>query len=180
MEAREWAETLVSEAELVRRIIRSLEESHDELDRILADYLAGAATIYEELPPLVLLGAITKPKQPVHPGDQPPSMHFFFLHSKKDAHTTFPLKAWGAAFISELLVELRLILCGRKKQHGKISNETQAAIAMLATAISQKLGLQAPTSVGLAVLAMLCLVRASKKAFCKVTDKEVIKALLDS
>jgi len=85
-------------------------------------------------------------------------------------------KVWGVGFLIAFLSELREIIC-KKRDRNKLSNYTQSLIAGIATFLTSKLALSSGTATALAVLILLSLAKASKKAFCDMTDKEVIEAL---
>jgi hypothetical protein len=84
---------------------------------------------------------------------------------------------WGQKFIETILAELREIICSPKKHRGNLSRHTQAIIAAIVTMLMHKFGMQSATANGIAVLILLTLGRATKKAFCKMTDAEVLEAL---
>lgn len=92
---------------------------------------------------------------------------------------TGPLK-WGADFIRQILVELRRIICGPKGKIPDLSHTSQAVISALAAAIVAKFNVSSASASGFAVLVLLTLSRAIKRAFCKMTDEEVLADLRNS
>ena len=84
---------------------------------------------------------------------------------------------WGRAFIIEILRNLRDLICGPRKSHGKLGEKSHAALAALAALIAHKFHVDSATAAGLAVHALIALSKATKKAFCDMTDEEVLEAL---
>jgi hypothetical protein len=150
------------------------------LTHALAEYLAHRTTKYAAISPIMVLGAIVQPREAM-PSDRydKNSVYFLYNYAWREPSAFGKAKKWGIGFIAEFLQELRNILCGPKKSHGKLSDKFQAALAFLAAALSKKLGIDNPTALGMALLVLLSLARASKKAFCKMTDKEVLAALAE-
>lgn len=87
---------------------------------------------------------------------------------------------WGRQFIARILSELREIICGPKPKPSKLGPNAQAYIAAIAAAILAKFHVSSVTATGLAVLILLTLSRATKNAFCKMTDAEVLAALSEN
>lgn len=87
-----------------------------------------------------------------------------------------PIK-WSVQFIKQLLAELRDIICKPQKKRNELSAETHAVIASIAAVIVQRFHIDAATAAAVAVLILLALARATKRAFCKMTDEEVLNAL---
>lgn len=85
----------------------------------------------------------------------------------------------GAAFIKELLLELRKLLCGGRKNPEPLEIRTQGVLAGLATAIAHSLGTSNATATGLATLLLLSIAGASKKAFCRTMDPDKILRYVD-
>jgi len=87
---------------------------------------------------------------------------------------------WGAKFVWQILKELRTIICTKK--YGRIDltaykNYPQGVSVALAGVIMNAIGVKEPTALGLATLVLIALGNATKNAFCKLTDEEVIEAL---
>ena len=87
-----------------------------------------------------------------------------------------PLR-WGKLFIKEILTEIRKVICGPRKEPTKLSTKSQTVIATVAGVIVTKFHIHSTTATALAILALLTLSEATKKAFCKMTDAEVLAAL---
>jgi hypothetical protein len=84
-------------------------------------------------------------------------------------------------FVARMLRELRRILCDPKKDRGKLGSNSQAVLAALAAYVMGTLHLSSyATATGLAALVLIALGRASKKAFCDMTDDEALDALTRS
>jgi hypothetical protein len=84
---------------------------------------------------------------------------------------------WATSFIRQIIAELREIICGSKKKPKGLGEKSQAIIAAITVAIASRFHIPPGTATGLAVLVLLALSRATKKAFCKMTDEEVLAAL---
>ena len=84
---------------------------------------------------------------------------------------------WAVQFIRQILAELRKIICGPKSTPSKLGASSQAVIAAIAAAIAQRFHVESVTATGMAVLVLLALGRATKSAFCKMTDSEVLASL---
>jgi hypothetical protein len=87
---------------------------------------------------------------------------------------------WGFAFIRELFLDIRLLICGKKKNPGPLTPKTQGLLTGLAAAISRHLGVSDPAAIGLAALVLVTIAGASKKAFCKATNPRDISVLIGS
>jgi len=88
--------------------------------------------------------------------------------------------AWSVDFIGSFLWELRNALCGKKGDRNKLSPSSYAAITAISATIMQRFHVSSATASGLAVLVLLAILKTAKKSFCKMTDKELLKALRDS
>jgi hypothetical protein len=87
------------------------------------------------------------------------------------------VSSWGQAFISRLLRSLRDQLCGPKRSHGKLSEQSQAVLAALATWIVREFHIDSPSATALAALVLIAIGKATKKALCDMKDEEVLEAL---
>lgn len=81
----------------------------------------------------------------------------------------------ASSFFLILLDELRGIICGKGKTPKKLGTNSQAVLTALAAAATPKLGISDPTAMGVTVLMLITLGRATKKAFCKMSDLEELK-----
>jgi len=70
-----------------------------------------------------------------------------------------------SSFILMILSELRAIICGKRKRLGKIGAQSQAFLSAIATLIAQKLGVSNPTAIGIAVLVLITLGKATRSGF---------------
>jgi hypothetical protein len=84
---------------------------------------------------------------------------------------------WGDQFLRSILDELRKLICGKGKNPTKLSDQSQAAIAALAVYIARQFHITNVTANGLVVFFLLKLGQATKNAFCKMTNAQVIAAL---
>jgi hypothetical protein len=95
----------------------------------------------------------------------------------------FPPKSveWGRQFIRTVLAEVRETVCGDKGTYAALRKEYDSYVKAFAVSISSSimnlLGVSEPMALGLATLVLLILVSATKNAFCKMTDKEVLEAI---
>jgi len=157
--------------EVLQEIGHDLRNSELPIDRFLANYLTNYESLSLQAPPLAVLGAILTP-QAVYPREDS-STHRSYLAFSPGLPNP---KVWGVGFLIAFLSELREIIC-KKRNRNKLSDYTQSLIAGIATFLTSKLALPSGTAAALAVLILLSLAKASKKAFCDMTDKEVIEAL---
>jgi hypothetical protein len=180
MDTGDWTETLSPTPDILQAVSAALMHSDHKFDHALADYFIHYTTTYAALNPLVLLGAVVQPREaPPDSEWRDEDKMYFLYHSMRPPSALEKARRWGIGFIAEFLQELRNILCGPKKSHRKLSDKFQAALAFLTAALSKKLGIDNPTALGMALLVLLSLPRASKKAFCKMTDQEVLEALAE-
>lgn len=100
------------------------------------------------------------------------------------AHMTIlPDKAyeWGMQFLKQVLCEVRVIVCTRSKEYARLRKEAGSYPKAFAVAVSagvmNTLGVTSPMALGIATLVLLALAQATKNAFCKMTDEDVIKAI---
>ncbi|GLS18136.1 hypothetical protein GCM10007874_11520 [Labrys miyagiensis] len=94
------------------------------------------------------------------------------------------LQNWGGsarfltAFIRNFLKELRNIICKSKSKlpsRGAVSaKEVAAGVAGYLTGL---IGTSAPLAVGIGAVVVLTLSTATKRAFCNMTDEQVLKVL---
>lgn len=89
--------------------------------------------------------------------------------------------AWGLGFLREILKEIRAIICTKKGAAGvnlkDYKNYPRGIAAALAAVIVRKIGVEEPMALGLATFALIAVANATKNAFCKMTDDEVLIAL---
>ena len=87
---------------------------------------------------------------------------------------------WGQAFVARILRNLRDIICGPRRSHGKLSEKSNAALAALGTLIAHEFHVDSAMGVGLAAVILIVLGKATKKAFREMTDREILEALSKS
>jgi hypothetical protein len=71
-----------------------------------------------------------------------------------------------------------LLICGKRKTPGPLTPKTQGVLTGLAAAIAHHLGVSDPMAIGLAVLVLMTIAGASKKAFCQATDPNELFKLI--
>jgi hypothetical protein len=81
---------------------------------------------------------------------------------------------WGIEFIKLILANLRKAICGGTKA------KSDATLAALAAMIVSQFHISISAATGLAVMCLMALGRATKDAFCKMTDSEVLAALAEN
>ena len=153
---------------MVRIALEQLEKSEDKLDHKLH--------VYIEALDFQAQGAnfLTKPPTPIKALDE-----IFSDIIERDELRGY-LRKWSdgvSSFFLIVLDELRTIICGKGKTPKKLGTNSQAVLTALAAALAHKLGLDQPTAIGIAVLMLMTLGQATKRAFCKMADLEVLKAL---
>jgi hypothetical protein len=100
------------------------------------------------------------------------------LQAVETKHLAFmTARSWGLEFIKSILRELREIICSPKKDQGKLSAPTQSVLAAIVAFLMHKFGLQSATAYGFALLILSTIGSATKKAFCNMSDHEVLEAL---
>jgi hypothetical protein len=82
-----------------------------------------------------------------------------------------------SSFFLSILNEPRKIICGKGKNPKKFGSGSHAVLSGVAAAIAKKFGISDPAAIGLAVLVLMTLGQATKNAFCKKKDTEVLKTL---
>jgi hypothetical protein len=160
--------------EAVQKIIWDLRESELYADRSLASYLEA---YFNESPDLL-------PPRPLSPPIEELGMTAVYLGLVKapeqrvtNVVTSKMFVAWSVDFIGSFLREIRNAFCGKKADHNKLSPSSYAAITAIATGIMNHFHVSSATASGIAVLILLAILRATKKSFCDMTDKEVLEAL---
>jgi hypothetical protein len=94
---------------------------------------------------------------------------------------------WSKRFLLELLAELRDLICGdsskkskrrSKKLPGKESYGYFVATS-IAAYIMELLHVSNAVALGLATLILIRIGQSTRNAFCKMTDREILEAMLD-
>jgi hypothetical protein len=88
--------------------------------------------------------------------------------------------SWGLNFIKKILSDLRNSICGSNKKPKPLDKKSEASLVLITTAIMHKFHVSSPTATGLAVISVIAISRSTKKAFCEMTDDEVLAALAAS
>jgi hypothetical protein len=91
--------------------------------------------------------------------------------------TSRMFRAWSINFIMSFSGKLRNALCGKKTDRNKLNPRSYAAVIAISSSIKQYLQVSSVTASGLAVLILLVILKAEKKSFCDMTDKEMLTAL---
>ena len=154
-------------------VIKHLNSTHDPIDAEIARYLEfyrpNIAFASAPPPPIEALGSMVKRIKQARPKE---STYVVVPPRRSDAVT------WAFDFLMEIFAELHAIICGKGKTPSKLGDKSQAALTALAAVIVQHLGVSDTTALGIAVLVLLSLGRATKKVFCKTTRPEDFKAYL--
>lgn len=87
---------------------------------------------------------------------------------------------WAVMFITKFFHQLHEIICGPKKEWSKVSLSSQGWISALVTILMNTCHIPYATAKGFAVLILVSIGRAGKKAFCESTEEEVLDALARS
>lgn len=97
--------------------------------------------------------------------------------------TILPDKAyeWGMQFLQQVLREVRLIVCTRSKEYARLRKEAGSYPKAFSVAVSagvmNALGVTSPMALGIATLVLLAFAQATKNAFCKMTNGDVLRAI---
>jgi hypothetical protein len=160
----------------IRKIIADLRASKHYGDQSLGVYLDGYFNASNSSPQLQIL----------RPIDQLGYTAMFLglkmtVENKEESLVTSRMfRAWSISFIMSFLRELRNALCGKKADRSKLNLRSYAAVTAVSTSIMQSLQVSSVTASGLGVLVLLIILKAGKKSFCDMTDKEVLEALRNS
>jgi len=88
---------------------------------------------------------------------------------------------WGRQFVKEFLREIRKTICANNAESSQLKEEYQSYAKAFAVAgsavVLDMLGVAGPMALGITTLLLLTLSRATKNAFCKMTDEEVLRAI---
>jgi hypothetical protein len=106
-----------------------------------------------------------------------PELFISTLNAER-ARTAF--RAWayvGAAFLGEFLSEIRSHICDDKKIPADIKDITKVSMGALAAYLVSAFHVPSTYSIALAMFIALVVLKATRGAFCKVTDQEVLLAL---
>jgi len=164
-------------------VSKQLENSGDKAQKTLARYLfhytfgdSGGSMKIEDT--LALLGTAVR--------DQEFLVRQQELIEKTPGvtyQTKLPEKAyeWGKQFLSQILREVRSIICNESKEYSKIrkefANYPKAFGVAVSAAVLNVVGVGGPMALGISTLVLLALTHATKNAFCKMTDDEVLTAI---
>jgi hypothetical protein len=156
----------------IRAAAAQLEKSGTVADRGMSRYLRDFAAGQESTTPLVSLGLAAVQTQLIRPMTTDSAIE------RRGASLSFQLgpAQWGLQFLRKILANLREAICGNKKKPTPLGKNAEAYIAAITAFIMQKFHVPYGTATGLAVLIMLTLSRSAKKAFCEMTDEEVLAA----
>jgi hypothetical protein len=154
---------------------KELEKSGSKADQGMSRYLQEFVAQRESRPPLASLGMAAVQTDLV----RPMTTDSAFEVRSADRPNLGPSN-WGIQFLKKILADLRDVICGSKKKPTELGKNAQAYIAAITIIIMQKFHLLSPTANGMAVLTILAISRATKKAFCEMTDAEVFAALKEN
>ena len=77
-----------------------------------------------------------------------------------------------------MFFDLREAICGKGKKASGLGSKSNAILTTIGAAIAHKLGVDDPTTLGVAVLILLALGNSAKKVFCKITTPKEFKKFL--
>jgi len=160
------------ERQVVLSVVQDLRRSPATVDQRLSRYLSDFEARDTNSPGIVLLGMAALDAKIV----RSVATDSAYQRRSAGAASVGPLN-WGLQFIRQILAELREIICGPKSKRSKLGANSQAILSAIAAAIVAKFHVTSVTATGLSVLVFLALGRATKSAFCKMTDSEVLAAL---
>jgi len=176
---REDFRALVEEASI------ALDKSPNPLDRALRSWLRVYSFVLERetgevsfRDAIAFIGTFTRnPEFLIHQQtmvDSSPGVRFS-LRLPDEA------KEWGIRFLYQVMREVRTIVCGRAKDRKgsrKVdAGYTKALAVSISTTVLNTLNVHDPATLGLATLILITLSQATKNAFCKMTDAEVLGAI---
>ena len=157
-----------ADPEMLDFAVDSLQQRNTELDRKLRVYLqalsfqAQGHVLKEAITPYEALADVAVEVNRLPPIDP----------------TVIGKSHYGVvSFFIILMSELRTVICGKGKNPKKLGTNSQAVLTALAAAITRKIGITDPTAMGIAVLMLITLGAATKKAFCKMSDIDALNAV---
>jgi hypothetical protein len=161
----------------IRSVVEQLSDSPEFVDRHMARYLTKALDVWT--------GNVRSSELQQTPMEQ---LGLAVMQSDLSGTETrdlnprlsSPVRMVAGTFLAKFLRELRNILCGTKKDRNKLSAHSHGALSALAVAIMQICHVSSVTATGIAVLILVSIGRASKKAFCDMTDEEALEALMQN
>jgi len=154
-------------------IVNSLSHSSETFDQRLGRELHRSLSLWEEPVPS------TEASSPLQLLSQTVMLANLVEMLERRDQTVYMLDmfAWGRAFIAKILHDLRGAACGPKGSDGKPGEKSHDTLAALAPLIAQKFDVSSPTAAALAALSLIALGKATKNAFCEMTDEKVLQAL---
>jgi hypothetical protein len=176
------------DVDTVRSVVAELSKSSDGVDRQIAEFLdklAGDVNVGRVPPsPMAQLGNAVKHAGLFKNEKLPGSLILDLRTYQRTMHPPERMMKsslpFASEFIARLLREIRNAICKPQRDRNKLDHRTQATLVVIATAAMQMFHLSNATANGFAVLTMLTIGRCTKKAFCDMTDEEVLKAMKKS
>ncbi len=157
---------------VIEETVARLKETSQAIDHEIAEYLTQLST--EKLKPSAPLQFLARA------GVGAGLVRYVAMDSRDEMPAALNrgrAVKWAIGFVQRFLTELRRLICGSGKKPKELSHQAQALISALGVAIMQQLHLDSATADGFAVLLLLTLSKALKRAFCDMTDEEVLAAL---
>jgi hypothetical protein len=88
---------------------------------------------------------------------------------------------WGKGFLKEILRGIRKAICTESAEYSGLKKEyvgyPKAFAVAASSAVLSSLGISSAMALGLATLVLLVLAQATKDAFCRMTDDDVLKSI---
>jgi hypothetical protein len=106
-----------------------------------------------------------------------------FMRRARSGPGNFNFVKWTAEFLRHFLKHVRDTICIDKKRQNvsQITGVTAIGAASgLAAFCADRLGVPGPYAIALGTCILLVLARATKGAFCKMTDEEILASLMST
>jgi len=160
------------DSNFILTVAAELDKSGATVDQGMSRYLHDFAAQRQTKPPLASLGLAAVQAHLVRPITTDSG-----FEKRTRAGASFGPSSFGLQFLKKILADLRNIICGSKKKPTELGKNAQAYIAAITAFIVHKFHIESATATGMAVLTMLTVSRATKKAFCEMTDAEFFASL---
>ena len=108
-------------------------------------------------------------------------------HSEYQTHLLFQLREikpkkwpWVIHYLTETVVALRKHICGTTKGGSRIkSNMLRGTMSAIAATTLKKFGVEGPVALSITTMTMFVITDSMTTGFCKSTDEEVIRAVVE-
>lgn len=107
---------------------------------------------------------------------------FFEQNQDKMFYTAIPpeMADWGKQFLKEILREIRKAVCTDKPMDSEAADSRsypKAIAVAISSTVMNACGVDSAMALGIATLVLLTISRATKQAFCTMTDDNVLAAI---